>query len=210
MKKILFTLALLISFSSFGQTAEQYFEMGNEKQDNFDYNGALADYTKAIEINPNYSRAYVNRGDIKVLAGFEDYYGAIADYTKAIEILKDRLTTRLDYIYASRAYAKRSLGDNKGAIADYTKAIEINPNDKYSYNAMGLSKFALEDYYGAIADYTKAMEISGVDSKYFDTYAYENRGNAKKKLGDLKGACEDFKKAVDLGSISKLFSQNCN
>ena len=55
MKKILYTLALLISFSSFGQTAEEYFSSGNDKADAKDYYGAISDYTKAIELNPNYA-----------------------------------------------------------------------------------------------------------------------------------------------------------
>ena len=50
MKKILFTLALLISFSSFGQTSAQYFKSGFDKFEAKDYYGAIADYTKAIEL----------------------------------------------------------------------------------------------------------------------------------------------------------------
>ncbi|MDA9290214.1 tetratricopeptide repeat protein [bacterium] len=61
MKKILFTLALLISFVSFGQTAEEYFDSGYDKAKAKDHYGAIADYTKAIEINPN-ANAYYNRG----------------------------------------------------------------------------------------------------------------------------------------------------
>ena len=84
MKNILFTLALLISFVSFGQTAEEYFDSGYDKAEAKDYNGAIADFTKAIEINPNYAIAYYNRGFLK--NDLKDYNGAIADYTKAIEI----------------------------------------------------------------------------------------------------------------------------
>ena len=49
-----------------------------------DYNGAISDYTKAIEINPNYAKAYYNRGLTK--RNLKDFNGAISDYTKAIEI----------------------------------------------------------------------------------------------------------------------------
>ena len=84
MKKILFTLALLISFSSFGQTAEEYIKSGNDKAYAKDNYGAIADFTKAIELNPNDSAAYYKRGGTKY--DLEDYYGAISDYTKAIEL----------------------------------------------------------------------------------------------------------------------------
>ena len=89
MKKLLFTLALLISFSSFGQTSEQYLKIGDEKQENGDNYGAIAAYTKALELTTTNLQVFVvsynNRGKSK--ASLKDYYGAIADYTKAIENL---------------------------------------------------------------------------------------------------------------------------
>ena len=81
MKKILFTLALLISFVSFGQTADEYFDSGYDKDNLKDYYGAIADYTKAIEINPNYAKAYSNRGISKENLG--DLNGACVDWKKA-------------------------------------------------------------------------------------------------------------------------------
>ena len=62
MKKLLFTLALIVFFNSFGQTAEEYFNSGYDKAQVKDYYGAIADYTKVIEINPNLAEAYYNRG----------------------------------------------------------------------------------------------------------------------------------------------------
>ncbi len=48
MKNILYTLALLVSFSSCGQTGEKYFKRGLSKEDLKDYNGAIADYNKKL------------------------------------------------------------------------------------------------------------------------------------------------------------------
>jgi tetratricopeptide (TPR) repeat protein len=41
---------------------EEHFCRGNEYFDKGDYDRAIADYTKAIEINPNYAKAYNDRG----------------------------------------------------------------------------------------------------------------------------------------------------
>ena len=118
MKNILFTLALLISFVSFGQTADEYFDSGYDKAEAKDYYGAIADYTKAIEINPNDAAAYRNRGISKARNG--DYYGAIADYTKAIEI-----NPNYAYAYYARGVVKYYLGDNNGACQDARKAQDL-------------------------------------------------------------------------------------
>jgi len=41
------------------KTAEDYFDSGNAKHQLQDYKGAIQDYTKAIELNPNkYAEIY--------------------------------------------------------------------------------------------------------------------------------------------------------
>jgi len=167
-------------------TAEEYFYRGYDKSYKGDYNGAIADYTKAIEINPNFADAYYNRGSSK--NDLKDYNGAIADFTKAIEINPNDA-----FAYYNRGSSKDNLKDYYGAIADYTKAIEINPNDAKAYNQRGISKSDLKDYYGAIADYTKAIEINPNYVK-----AYYNRGISKYKLKDYYGSIADYTKAIEI------------
>ncbi len=61
-----------------------YYNSGEEKNDSGDYQGAIEDYTKAIEIETENYESYVNRGKAKECIG--DIEGAIIDYTKAKEI----------------------------------------------------------------------------------------------------------------------------
>ncbi len=49
-----------------------------------DYDKALADYNKAIELDPKFATAYYNRGFVD--ADKKDYDKALADYNKAIEL----------------------------------------------------------------------------------------------------------------------------
>ena len=79
---------------------------------------AIEDYTKAIEIDPNYHFAYFNRARVKRELG--DYQGAIDDYTKAIKIDPNNA-----YFYNYRSESKRKLGDNEGADEDNKKADEL-------------------------------------------------------------------------------------
>ena len=83
MKKLLLVL-LFVPLVSFGQSAEEFFNRGNAKYNLKDYKGAIADFTKAIELNPDDATAYNNRGYSK--AGLDDLDGACADFRKAISL----------------------------------------------------------------------------------------------------------------------------
>ncbi len=103
------------SLNSYSQTAEEYYNRAYEKDKLQDYRGAVADYSKAIELNPVYSIAYFRRGSAKY--ELQDYIGAIADFTKVIE-----LDLKNSDAYSNRGVAKNELEDYIGAIADYSKA----------------------------------------------------------------------------------------
>jgi hypothetical protein len=57
---------------------------GALRQSRGDTEGALADYQKAIEINPLSAKAYAGRGLAREIKG--DLAGAKADYSKSVEI----------------------------------------------------------------------------------------------------------------------------
>ena len=183
------------------KNANYYFNRAYDKAEKGDHYGAISDYTKAIEINPNDSEAYYNRGWNK--GKLKDHYGAISDYTKAIE-----LNSAFADAYYNRGHAKVGLNDYSGAISDFTKVIEINPQYVSAYNNIAFIKRNKEinDNYGAIYYATKAIEINPNHSN-----GYYNRGFAKKNIGDMKGACADWRKAFSLGNeyASQLVRYNC-
>ena len=75
--------------------ASTYNKRGAAKDDLKDYNGAISDYTKAIEINPNYANAYYNRGISKYYSN--DYYGACID-AKKVQDLGDDATELINVV----------------------------------------------------------------------------------------------------------------
>jgi len=66
------------------EQAEEFFNSAVEKKQLGYLEEAIADYTKAIELDPEYVWAYNNRGFAKKNLG--QYQEAIADFTKAIKI----------------------------------------------------------------------------------------------------------------------------
>jgi len=76
---------------------------------------AMADYTKAIAINPNYADALYNRGDLYRNKGLYDQ--AIADYTKSIAI-----EPAYD-VYLNRGICYEKKGMRNQAMADYQASL---------------------------------------------------------------------------------------
>jgi len=169
---------------SLRQSADAYFYRAYAKDDLGDKQGAIADLTEALRINPQYDLLYYNRGVIKSSLG--DKMGAITDYSRAINI-----DPRYSTAYFNRGNAKDDLGDKQGAIADYNQALAINPQDADAYINRGGVKSDLGDKQGAIADYSQAIAINPQYAK-----AYYNRGIAKNDLGDKQGAIADYNQAI--------------
>ena len=70
-------LGLIALASSGSQDAIVYYGRGLAKSTKGDQDGAIADFSKAIELNPKLAEAYLNRGLAKSTKGDQD--GAIAD-----------------------------------------------------------------------------------------------------------------------------------
>jgi tetratricopeptide (TPR) repeat protein len=179
-------------------TASKYNDNGLAKYKANDFNGAIEEFNKAIDINPT-GQIYFNRGYAKSEIG--DYKGAVQDYDKTIEF-----KYRLVEVYFERGYNKDQLTNYEGAIQDYTNAIEIKKDYVDAYNNRAYVKLKKKDYEAAITDFDKAINL-----KPDYAAAFLNRGFAKKMLGDLSGACKDWTKAFELGlqQANEFIKDNC-
>ena len=127
------------------------------KEELKDYSGAIADYSKAIELKPD-AYLYAQRATPKF--DLNDFRGAIEDYSKAIELEPNEA-----YYYSNRGNAKFIIRDYKGAIADYTKEILLDPKNGIGYLKRGNAKKMIKDKKGACEDFSKAGEL-GEDKAY--------------------------------------------
>jgi tetratricopeptide (TPR) repeat protein len=169
--------------------ADDYYVSGNNKRDAGDFRGALADFNRAIAINPKYVGAYNNRGLLRSQQ-LGDPQGALADYNQALKIdPQDAI------VYNNRGTLKtEKLNDSRGAMMDFNRSIAINPRLATAYNNRGFLKEKLKDFRGALADYNKAIEINPQSAS-----SYHNRGHLKLfGLDDVQGALSDLNKAIAL------------
>jgi tetratricopeptide (TPR) repeat protein len=191
MKKLLILLALLVSFVSFGQTAEELLQSGIDKAEEKDYKGAISDLTKAIELDPNYERAFLARGIIKSQMVPNDISGAINDISKAIDINPNSSSH-----YKDRALMKAESGNTTGAIDDLTKAIEINPNYPNAYISRGKLKQKLTDHSNAVVDFQRFIDlVPNYDRAYFFM------AKSFMALNDNTQAISSYEKAFNINPI---------
>ena len=167
-------------------SAETYISWGNAKYHLRDYAGALADYTMAIRLKPDFAEAYYNRGIAKHRLG--QHFAAIADYDTAVRLKPD-----LALAYLNRGSAKYNLEQYAAAIADYNTGIRLKPDDVNAYLNRGAAKADLGQYFAAITDYDTAIRLKPDFAK-----AYYNRGIAKANLGQYAAAIVDYDTAIRL------------
>ncbi len=214
-------------------TSGDYWESGFEKFKLHDYQGAIMDYNKAIELNPLSSGAYCERAISKSIT--DDVIGAIADYSRAIDLANfdDEI-----FLFENRGRCKFHLQDFRGALADFDQAIEIDTTYSHAYFLRGRTMFKLGEYKRAITDCSKAISLDSTfgnfrydsgdrhrqrDSlqdkiSYFSeltwvvesndeiTRYFSARGAARLAILDSVGAEMDFSEALKLDSTEQLTS----
>ena len=153
--KTTFFLFLMITFATiFGckPTPESYFNKGLEKSALNDHKGAIAAYTMAIKLKPDYADAYFYRAYEQ--SSLNNDKAAIEDCSKAI-----KCNPNFSAAYINRGVFKSTLGDYKAAIVDFTEAIRIDPKNDVAYLNRGFSKQDLNDN-GADLDIAMAVKLN--------------------------------------------------
>jgi tetratricopeptide (TPR) repeat protein len=117
------------------------------------YEEALADFSRALELNPEEAAYYSNRS--KAYFQLEKYEEALADYSRAIELNPEEA----DY-YSDRGRAYRQLKKYEEALVDFNRALELDPELEWAYARRGLTYLWLRNEKQAIADYTSSWELN--------------------------------------------------
>jgi tetratricopeptide (TPR) repeat protein len=154
---------------------------------------ALADFTKAIEMNPRYARAYAKRAGLYFEKNQMDL--ALADLSKAIDV-----NAQFGYPYYLRGVIYHNQQQYDQAIAEYTKDIkyDVQPGDGYFNRAV---VYRIQRKYDlAIADYNKVLELTPKDAD-----VYGNRGNIYYDQKQYDLAMADYNKAIELNPSKASF-----
>jgi tetratricopeptide (TPR) repeat protein len=156
------------------------------------YEEAVADYCRALELDPQNADTWYSRGRAYLKGGRPDK--ALPDLSKAVELNPTHAPA-----WANRGVAYNKLGQPDKAVADYSRAIGLDPTDASFWNARGVSYTRLGQPGKALADCSKALEL---DPKCVSAWA--NRGVAQDRLGQPKQAVADYSRALELDPTHAL------
>lgn len=109
---------LIISKAIFGQDANSFYASGKEKRNNGDYENAILDFNKAIELKADFIVAYEERGYSHSRLDQDSL--ALQDYNKALE-----LGSQNPLVYLNRGWAKYNLGKKADACPDWEMAKQL-------------------------------------------------------------------------------------
>ena len=192
-----FTAALQLGTLGPEETAETYFARGQHYR--FDKpTAAIADYSSALNLDPNYAAAYYERGKLYDKQGHRDL--AIADYTSVLPLVADAPAEHFGVadVYYRRGNDEQQASREDLAIADLTAAIAApasgwhDPNDNlgYAYDSRAKIEERKGQYNQAIADYTKILDLNllGPDET---AQTYKERGDDYAHLGQNTKAASD-------------------
>jgi tetratricopeptide (TPR) repeat protein len=139
------------------------------------YDEALNNLNKSLELNPNQSVVYNNLGNVHLDLG--QFSKAINCYDLAINLKKD-----YPQAWHNKGNAFFALHDFSQSIECYLEAIKLNPNDCQNFNHLGNAQQKLYLYQDALTSYKKALSIDSSNSEILNNIAILHKNLVQHEL----------------------------
>ncbi len=125
-------------------TALEHFRQGNELSRAGEFENAVKEYEKALELDPQYVDAMTNLGVAYYNLGQLDE--AIEQYTAALDIAPSDadIHSNLAAAYVQKHQLSSDPEQLDKALAEYERAVELNPDLAEAYFGLGVI-YALQD-----------------------------------------------------------------
>lgn len=137
--------------------ADGFSGLGKVKISKKDYDGAIEDFNKALEIDDD-GEIDIYRFRAFAYVSKDEFEKAIEDYTKVLGKKSDD-----PQALERRAFAYRSLKQYDKAIEDLSTIIENNPKDAEAYRARGYAYTVVDNNVKAEADFTMLLKLKPSD-----------------------------------------------
>jgi tetratricopeptide (TPR) repeat protein len=160
------------------------------------YDKAVLEYTKAMEIDGNVADAYVGRG--VALTSQDSLEAAQQDFIRAVELAPGLAGPRVRLavvLTMRRSYS--------AALTELGKALKIEPKSAELHLRAGNAHYFLKEYEMALENYRLAVEEDPLDAR-----AQNGLGLGELGLGHRAEAIEAFSRAADLDPLSDRAYRN--
>lgn len=169
-------------------TTDAYLRRASMHKLRKEYDAALADYDKVLELGPS-AATYTNRSTLHLQK--RDFDKALADLNEAV-----RLSPSYPTAFRFRGLVQEQMKKYPEAVADFTKAAELAPADVFPFAGLGRVYAAQDDHKRAVELFDKALAIN---PKY--GAALTGRGNSRIELGEAEKGMTDYDAAVALSPL---------
>ncbi len=168
------------------KTFQAYKDLGQYAYKNGDYNNALEDLSRAIDIRTDDGEVYFLRGMVYLYK--KENKMASDDLDKAIELKFDSAE-----LYFNRGNLYQQQNENSDAIENYNIALIKKEDYAEVYYRRGQSRYDLDQVEEALEDFADAIRLK---DDYFD--AYFQRGQVLQELQEYPTALDDYNKAIEI------------
>ena len=180
---ILILLPLMITATVQAQSAKQYYKAGEDFAKANNYKDAIIQYTRAIELDPDYEKAYKQRASAYSRSG--EHKNAAEDYDRALVF--EEKDAELYYFAGNEWHL---YGDNPRALARLTTAIYMKNKFLEAYQVRQGVHMALMQYEEALDDGKRCLKLKE------DEWAYYNLAQVYEKLEMYNEAEEAYRQSL--------------
>ena len=157
------------------------------------YEKSITDFTRVIELRPDYPNAWFNRAEIRYELGhFEQ---AIPDYTKMLELNPDDFGA-----YTSRGHTYFRVRKFTEALDDYSSAIQLNEANAEAYANRGDAHQKLDNWKEAAADFRRAVELDATLPRAYASAAWLMATCPDEHFRNAELGLQAAQRAIELGS----------
>ncbi|NET33904.1 MAG: tetratricopeptide repeat protein [Cyanothece sp. SIO1E1] len=169
--------------------ARLVFQSGLAAAANQDFEAAIADFDRALEMRPGCWEVWYERA--MALESLGLYEQAIASYDAAVE-LTSRPKSAAEVWHSRGKALHYGLGQYDKAVESYEQALDIQPIHVMAWlNRGNALLYGLNQSQEAIASYDQVIEIDPEHDQ-----AWRNRGNALAELGFYQEAIANYDQAI--------------
>jgi len=152
------------------QSARQYFRAGEEFAKKLNFRDAIEQFSKAIELDPDYDKAYIQRGI--AYTKVDDFEKAARDFDRAIVFNEKDAEL---YYFSGAAYQMQ--GELETALNKLNLAVEMKNNFLEAHQVRSEVLMELGRYQEALADCRTCLDIREDDRGYYNlARVYEKLG----------------------------------